>query len=268
MASKEGIKMKIVPVPVLEDNYAYLIIDVNNKVCGAVDPANHQKVIAAAEKEGVKITSVLTTHHHGDHSGGNKDITKAIEGLTVYGGDDRIPCLTHKVGEGDKFKVGDLQVTSRFTPCHTSGHLLYFVEAGKDQPPALFSGDTLFIAGCGKFFEGTGAQMHHALIEVVAKLPHNTQVWCGHEYTVSNLKFALSVEPDNQHIKDKLAWAEQQRKSDTPTIPSTVAEELTFNPFMRVNNPSVKKAVGAETDSDVDTMTKLRAAKDKFRANV
>jgi len=194
--------MRIVPVPVLEDNYSYLIIDDKTKHAIAVDPAQPEKVIAAAEKEGVEIKTVATTHHHWDHAGGNTEMKNKIPHLEILGGDDRID-LTRKVGHGDEYKLDDLHVRVYFTPCHTSGHVLYLVNSiGAPQTTsALFTGDTLFIGGCGRFFEGSAEQMDYALNTVVASLPHDTLIYCGHEYTVKNLEFALSLEPNNQDIK-------------------------------------------------------------------
>jgi len=231
----------------------------------AVDPAEPGTVLAAAKKEGVTITTILTTHHHWDHANGNPEMCEKIPGLKVVGADDRIPNLNHKVGEGDQFKEGNLSVSVRFTPCHTIGHVYYIVKGGSHQPLALFSGDTLFIGGCGKFFEGTAEQMRHALMDVAAHLPGDTQVWCGHEYTVSNLRFALSVDPNNKALQDKMTWSQERRATGQPTIPSTIAEELSFNPFMRVNIESIKNAVGTANDSDADTMMKLREAKNNFK---
>jgi len=212
---KEQHNMKITPIDVLGEsaNYAYLVIDEHSKEAAAVDPADPEKVISAAQKEGVKITTILTTHHHWDHADGNPGMCEKIPGLKVVGADDRIPKLNHKVKDGDKFNIGQLEVLVRFVPCHTTGHVYYIVKGGQHQPLALFSGDTLFIAGCGKFFEGTAEQMRYALMEVAAKLPGDTQVWCGHEYTVGNLKFALSVDPNNKILQDKLEWAQKKKTS-------------------------------------------------------
>jgi len=258
-------KMKVVPVPVLSDNYAYLVFDETTKVAAAVDPAEPEKVLIAAKAEGVKISTVLTTHHHTDHSGGNKGICEQISDLIVIGADDRIPNLTRKVSEGDTITFGEITITVKFTPCHTSGHVLYLAKCGEQEPLALFSGDTLFIGGCGKFFEGTAKQMHYALNSVVANLPDNCNVWVGHEYTVSNLRFALSVDPDNKALQEKYEWAKKQRETGNFTIPSTVASEKSFNPFMRVHTEAIKKAVGSINDSDEQTMAKLRTAKNEFK---
>eukprot|EP01102_Stenamoeba_stenopodia_P012797 TRINITY_DN4071_c0_g1_i2.p2 TRINITY_DN4071_c0_g1~~TRINITY_DN4071_c0_g1_i2.p2 ORF type:complete len:212 (+),score=43.64 TRINITY_DN4071_c0_g1_i2:359-994(+) len=200
--------MRVVPVPVLDDNYAYLIIDDKTKNAIAVDPAQPDKVLAAAEKEGVHIKAVATTHHHWDHAGGNTEMKKLLPQVEILGGDDRID-HTRKVGHGDEYRLDDLHVRVFFTPCHTSGHVLYLVNNssnGNSGAQALFTGDTLFIGGCGRFFEGTAEQMDYALNTVVAALPHDTLVYCGHEYTVKNLEFALSIEPDNQDIKASVSY--------------------------------------------------------------
>jgi len=260
--------MRVVTVPVLDDNFAYLLISEKEGVAAAVDPAEASKVLSAAQREGVKIVSVLTTHHHADHAGGNKDMTAAIAGLKVYGGDERVDAVTERVKDGDKIKVGGVQVQVHFTPCHTRGHVLYQAsdDGAPSQPHALFTGDTLFVGGCGKFFEGTADQMYHALIEVISSLPASTHIYCGHEYTVNNLKFALTVEPQNKAIQNKLAWAQQLRAEKKNTVPSTIAEEMEFNPFMRVRESSVATGVGlAEKTSPIEVMRVVRQTKDGWK---
>eukprot|EP01119_Soliformovum_irregulare_P016388 TRINITY_DN4725_c0_g1_i1.p1 TRINITY_DN4725_c0_g1~~TRINITY_DN4725_c0_g1_i1.p1 ORF type:complete len:258 (-),score=55.11 TRINITY_DN4725_c0_g1_i1:35-808(-) len=256
--------MKVVEVPVLSDNYAYLLIDTNQKVAAAVDPAGPAQVLAAAEKEGVKIVSILTTHHHADHAGGNAKLLEKVPDIPVYGGDDRITAINSKVKDQDTLKVGDLSVKVHFTPCHTSGHVLYEATTGS-EPGALFTGDTLFIGGCGRFFEGTADQMNHALNEVIASLPDETRVYCGHEYTEANLKFAVSVEPNNDALNAKYKWAKSQRENSLPTVPSTVGEEKTFNPFMRVNVASIKEALGMPQGDVNSVMQELRDRKNNFK---
>jgi hydroxyacylglutathione hydrolase len=236
--------MRIIPYPVFDDNYSYLVVDEATKTCAVVDPAEPEKALAAAEKEGLEISYILTTHHHWDHAGGNEALAKTLgDKLVVVGSavdGERIPAMTKPVQHGEQFLIGNLNVTCHFTPCHTRNHILYHV-THQDQS-ALFTGDTLFVAGCGKFFEGNAEQMCHALLNVVPSLPHQTKVFPGHEYTVSNLKFAVSVQPESQAAKAKLKWAEEQRAQGIPTIPSTIAEELTYNPFMKagqVRDPSI-----------------------------
>ncbi|MBN3280024.1 GLO2 protein, partial [Polyodon spathula] len=256
--------MKVELLPALIDNYMYLLIDEDTKEAAIVDPVEPQKVVEAVKKHGVKLTTVLTTHHHWDHAGGNEKMVKLVSGLKVYGGDSRVGALNQKVTHYNTFKVGSLNIKCLFTPCHTSGHICYFVtKESSSEPPAVFTGDTLFIAGCGKFFEGTADEMYKALIEILGRLPPETRVYCGHEYTINNLEFAQHVEPRNDAIKKKLAWAKDKYDNGEPTIPSTIAEEFTYNPFMRVREKSVQDHAG-QTDP-VTTMGFIRKEKDNFR---
>lgn len=195
-------------------------------------------------------------------SGGNKGLVSQVSGLSVYGGDDRIDAQTHKVTHGTTFQLGSLNVQCLFTPCHTSGHICYFVKGDEGEAPIVFTGDTLFVAGCGRFFEGTPDYMYKALVDVLGALPPQTRVYCGHEYTVKNLQFARQVEPGNAAVRAKLEWAEQQRSMQLPTVPSTIGEEFTFNPFMRVREKAVQD-YARKTDA-VATMGVLRAEKDNF----
>ncbi|KAI8512311.1 hypothetical protein Bbelb_089500 [Branchiostoma belcheri] len=255
--------MKVSLLPALQDNYMYLLVDEATKEAAIVDPVEPDKVVAAVKNAGVKLTTVLTTHHHWDHSGGNEKLVEMVSGLTVCGGDDRIGALNKKVGHGDQFKVGALNVKCLFTPCHTSGHICYYVTGQEGEDPAVFTGDTLFVAGCGRFFEGTPDNMYRALVEILGILPPNTKVYCGHEYTVNNLKYAEKVEPDSQAVQQKLAWAKSQRDKQLPTVPSTIGEELKFNPFMRVKESPVQQHAG--TTDPIATMGFIRTEKDNFK---
>ncbi|XP_068886469.1 hydroxyacylglutathione hydrolase, mitochondrial isoform X1 [Aphelocoma coerulescens] len=258
------VDMKVEILPALTDNYMYLLIDQDTKEAAIVDPVQPQKVLDAVKKHGVKLTTVLTTHHHWDHAGGNEKLVKMEPGLRVYGGDSRVGALTQRVSHLTALKVGSLSVKCLSTPCHTSGHICYYVtKPNSSEPPAVFTGDTLFVAGCGKFFEGTPDEMYKALIEILGSLDPKTRVYCGHEYTINNLKFARHVEPNNTSIQEKLAWAKAQYDSGEPTIPSTIAEEFTYNPFMRVREKSVQDHAG-ETDP-VRAMGAIRKEKDNFR---
>lgn len=198
-----------------------------------------------------------------DHAGGNEQLVKSCpNALQVFGGDKRIGALTNEVKHGDKFTIGDINVECLFTPCHTSGHICYYLTA-PGQTPAVFTGDTLFIGGCGRFFEGTADQMYAALIEKLGSLPENTQVFCGHEYTVQNLRFASFVEPDNADIKRKIDWANEKRSKSEPTVPSTIGDEKKFNPFMRVSVGSVQNH--ANCKDPINTMQTIRKEKDNFK---
>ncbi|RWS23346.1 hydroxyacylglutathione hydrolase-like protein [Leptotrombidium deliense] len=168
-------KMEVHLLPALSDNYMYLVVDTDTKEAAIVDPVEPDKVVEAVSERSVKLTTVMTTHHHWDHSGGNNDLVKKCVGLTVCGGDDRIPAVTKIVKHGDEFKIGTLNVKCLFTPCHTSGHICYYVTDPQNRcTPAHSLGDTLFIAGCGRFFEGTAQQMYTALVEILGSLPENT----------------------------------------------------------------------------------------------
>uniref|UniRef100_A0A3Q0STS1 Hydroxyacylglutathione hydrolase n=1 Tax=Amphilophus citrinellus TaxID=61819 RepID=A0A3Q0STS1_AMPCI len=236
--------MKVELLPALSDNYMYLLIDVDSKEAAVIDPVEPIKVVEAVRKHGVKLTTVLTTHHHWDHAGGNEKMLKLMPGLKVYGGDDRVDAITKKVSHSSTLKVGSLNVKCLSTPCHTNGHICYYVtKENSTEPPAVFTGDTLFVAGCGKFFEGTAEQMYKALIEILGRLPPETHVYCV--------------------IQKKLAWAMEKCRNGEPTIPSTLADEFKFNPFMRVKESSVQEHV-KQTDP-IETMRNLRKEKDNFR---
>ncbi|KAJ3093720.1 hypothetical protein HDU97_009140 [Phlyctochytrium planicorne] len=253
--------VQVVPVPVLEDNYAYLLLtDPTAKQCAAVDPAEADKVLAKAQELGWEIKSILTTHHHHDHAGGNEDLVKLVGSpLTVYGGDDRIGALNLKVEDGKGFKLGALDVKPLYTICHTTGSVSYYIVNPETGKKVVFTGDTLFIGGCGRFFEGTPEQMHNSLNKVLGSLPDDTEVYCGHEYTSSNLRFAAHIEPTNTAITSKLQWC----ASNPVSVPSTIGAEKTFNPFMRVHVEDVVKATGKT--GDVEVMGALRELKNGFR---
>jgi len=162
-------------------------------------------------------------------------------------------------------QLGSLTITVLLTPCHTRGHCVFLVEGPSlGCAKALFTGDTLFQGGCGRFFEGDGAHMYTILYHVLRPLPEDTEVFSGHEYTVNNLRFAQSVEPSNDFVKKKLEWARLKRNNQEPTIPSSIAEERTYNPFLRVSQPEVKRIIGMDNASDIQVMSKLRKMKNEF----
>ncbi|KAL2339501.1 hypothetical protein Fmac_007441 [Flemingia macrophylla] len=257
--------MKIYHVPCLQDTYSYLIVDESTKEGAVVDPVEPEKVLEAADSHGVNLKLVLTTHRHGDHAGGNEKIKQLVPGIRVYGGSvDKVKGCTDKVQNGDKVSLGaDINILSLHTPCHTKGHISYYVTGKEDEQPAVFTGDTLFIAGCGKFFEGTAEQMYQSLCVTLCSLPKPTRVYCGHEYAVKNLQFSLTIEPDNLRIQQKLTWAQNQKQTGQPTIPSTIEEEMETNPFMRVDLPALQEKVGCK--SPVEALRELRKLKDKWK---
>ncbi|XP_063699138.1 hydroxyacylglutathione hydrolase, mitochondrial-like [Culicoides brevitarsis] len=249
----------------LSDNYMYLIIDPSTKEAAIVDPVDPESVIAAVKTEGVKLSKVLTTHHHWDHAGGNEKLVSLFteNKLEVFGGDERIGALTNHVKHGDTLKIGNLDVECLHTPCHTSGHICYYVSSPFGEK-AVFTGDTLFLGGCGRFFEGTAEQMYEALIEKLSKLPDETKVFCGHEYAKQNLLFGLKVEPENVDIRNKLAWVEEVRGENIPSVPSSIGEEKKINPFMRVNEQSLREYT--KSGDGISAMGVIRKEKDSFKA--
>lgn len=240
-------------------------MDETTKEAVAVDPVEPEKVLLAASEIGADVKSVLTTHHHWDHAGGNEKMALLVPGIKVYGGSvDNVKGCTDKVENGDKLSIGkEINILCLHTPCHTKGHVSYYVTGKDEEDSAVFTGDTLFIAGCGKFFEGTAEQMYQSLCVTLGSLPKPTRVYCGHEYTVKNLQFALTVEPENEKIKQKLSWAQEQRLKGEPTIPSTLEDEFETNPFMRVDLPELQAKVGAT--SPVQAMGEMRKKKDNWR---
>lgn len=258
--------MAIIPVPQLSDNYAYLVVDDASNECGVVDCAEADKVLAEVSRRGLKLIAVLPTHWHFDHVGGNEDLVRAIPGLRVYGArgeHGRIPAQTVEVDDGGTVEVGALKGRVIGIPAHTNGHIAYHFP----QLDAVFTGDTLFIAGCGRVFEGRAQTMVESLAKLSA-LPDSTQVYCGHEYTEKNLRFALTLEPNNQALKQKYEWTRKLRAEGKYTIPSTIGDEKRFNPFLRTDSPelraSLKKIDPALGDDKVRIFAKARELKDRF----
>jgi hydroxyacylglutathione hydrolase len=254
--------MKIRVIPALQDNYMYLLVDQATSEAAAVDPVEPEKIVQAVDEEKAKLTTVLTTHHHWDHASGNEKLVSLVPGLTVCGNDDRIGAMNKRVKHSDQFNVGELRITALETPCHTSGHICYYVLDQDRKEQIVFTGDTLFTATCGRFFEGTAAQMYKALFEVLLKLPLSTRVYCGHNYLQSSLRFAAHVEPDNVLIKKKLEWAKIRQENQQPTVPSSIEEVLEINPFTRVHEPAVQKHCGKV--DPIEVIQFLRNEKDNF----
>lgn len=258
--------MAIHIVPQLSDNFAYLVVDETSKECAVVDCAEADKVIAAARGLGVQIAAVLTTHWHGDHSGGNQDLAAKIEGVKVYGAsaeNGRIPALTNPVADGDTIRIGALEARVIGIPAHTNGHVAYYFP----KLESVFTGDTMFIGGCGRVFEGKAATMVASLKRLSA-LPDSTRVYCGHEYTEKNLRFALTLEPNNPALKAKHDWSLKARSEGKWTVPSTIGDEKLINPFLRTDSvelrASLKKIDPALANDPVAIFAKARELKDKF----
>ena len=259
--------MEVIPVPQLSDNYAYLIVDPSSREAAVVDCAEAEPVLQEATRRGVSLRTVLATHHHFDHVGGNRDLLAHIPDLHIYGSADdapKIPGITNRVKDGDRVRVGSFEGRVIFIPAHTSGHVAYWFP---DQH-AVFTGDTLFAGGCGRLFEGDAAQMMASLGKLAA-LPDDTKVYCGHEYTEKNLQFALTLEPGNQALRAKMASVQALRRAGTPTVPSSIADEKATNPFLRMDSAELaasvrKRAPDVRTGDRVALFAAVRGLKDRF----
>jgi hydroxyacylglutathione hydrolase len=240
--------IEIVRIPALSDNYIWLVHEPDSGETMVVDPAEAAPVIQAAEARGWRITQIWNTHWHGDHTGGNAAL-KAATGCTVTGPAAeaaRIPTLDREVREGDRIRIGDVEAVVLEVPAHTAGHIAYHLPSER----VAFVGDTLFAMGCGRLFEGTAEQMH-ANLQRLAALPPETLVYCAHEYTLSNGRFALVAEPDNEAIRERMVRVEAARAVDEATVPTTIALERATNPFMRARS--------------AEELAERRRAKDSFR---
>ncbi|MCF4166740.1 hydroxyacylglutathione hydrolase [Zavarzinia compransoris] len=249
-------------VPCFTDNYVPLVRDTATGTVAIVDPADAGAVAEALDALGWRPSMILNTHHHPDHVGGNLAL-KDRYGLTITGprGEARtIPGIDRAVGEGDEVAIGSQTGTVFDVPGHTAGHVAYWFEDAE----VVFVGDTLFAAGCGRLFEGTPEQMWHSLNKL-ADLPGNTQVYCAHEYTESNMRFALSVDAENAALRVRDASVRAARRRGEPTVPTTIAVELATNPFLRADNPEFARAMHMGGEDPVAIFAATRKAKDEFR---
>lgn len=255
--------LEVTPIACLEDNYAYLLDDGSGELA-VVDVSEAGPVRNALKRTKGKLTAVFATHHHHDHVGGNEAIAGEHPGLRIYGYESdrgRIPGQTDFLTDLQTFTWGKSEVRALHIPGHTMGAVAYVLG------DAVFTGDTLFLAGCGRLFEGTPAMMHRSLNDVLVPLGAGVRVFCGHEYTVSNLAFAASVEPDNLAVKERLEKSRAARSKGEPTVGSPLAEELTTNPFVRCKSPAIRGSMKLDDRaSDVEVFAALRKAKDSFRA--
>lgn len=247
--------MEIAILPALNTNYIYLISW--NFHALAIDPGEAAPVLEALGKQKLTFRAILNTHHHSDHIDGNLAIKEQTGCSLIAPENQRIAGVDEIAHEGKDLTIDGLDIQVISVPGHTLTHVAYYIP----ETRWLFSGDTLFTGGCGRLFEGTAEQMLHSLHKL-AMLPDQTKIFSGHEYTVNNLQFALSVEPDNENVRKRLESAIMLRSRKLPTQPSTLEEEKLTNPFLRAHN--LKKALQMEQASDLEVFTRLRAMKDVF----
>ena len=252
--------MKLIPLPAFDDNYIWMLHDGHRAL--VVDPGDAQPVLDALQRENLQLQGILVTHHHADHTGGVAELRIAT-GAPVFGPYlETMPEPLRRVGAGDAVSLLGLSFKVLEVPGHTAGHIAYYTD-GCAGAPVLFCGDTLFSGGCGRLFEGTPAQMQTSLAQFAALPPH-TRVCCTHEYTLSNLKFALQVEPDNADLADYQAHCLALREAQLPTLPSSIARELAINPFLRTTSPQILAslnrfdAAGAQTDGAFATLRRWK----------
>ncbi|NDJ17229.1 hydroxyacylglutathione hydrolase [Myxacorys almedinensis] len=257
--------MQIYRIPALSDNYIFLLHDADRHIAAIVDPAQATPVLQKLDELGATLVAIFNTHHHGDHVGGNAQLLRQFPEAIVYGGSHdrgRIPGQHVFLQAGDGVKFGDRSAEVLFVPGHTRAHIAYyFPPVDADSTGELFCGDVLFSGGCGRLREGTPEQMMRSLSQL-RKLPDTTRVWCAHEYTLSNLRFAIAVDPRNQAVQRRLSEVQRMRRHDEATIPTMLGLEKSTNPFLRWDAPAIQQAMNQR--DPVATFAALRTKKDTF----
>lgn len=249
--------MNVTLIPALQDNYIYLLTW--DEFAAVIDPAEADPVKEALKNHSLQLKYILNTHHHGDHTAGNREL-HTIDGVSLMAPEDsRIPHADVRLKEGDVISIGNDEVHILSVPGHTLPHIAYYFP----QREWLFCGDALFAGGCGRVFEGTMEQMLASLQKLKA-LPPTTKVYCGHEYTVKNLNFALSICPEDQQVQERLQRVKMMREKGSPSLPSTLEEEWKTNLFLRVDEKGVQKSLGMEGESSVAVFAELRGRRDCF----
>lgn len=253
--------LEVYQFPCLSDNYGYLIHCPDSGETVAIDTPDTKAYLAAAESKGWRITQIWNTHHHWDHAGGNLEL-KAATGAQIIAPAyerERIAGIDREVQDGDRIELGAHPAEVVFTPGHTSGHIVYFFP----EDGIAFVGDTLFALGCGRLFEGTPQEMWSSLSRLRA-WPDETAIYCAHEYTAANARFALSVDPDNRALQAYALEVEARRARDEPTVPTTIGLERDANPFLRPDDPEIRARLGLETAADAEVFAEVRRRKDAF----
>lgn len=254
--------MTVHVLPAWTDNYIFVIRDDSSDTTIVVDPAESGPVLALCAQQDWKVSAILLTHHHPDHISGVKDLTQKFN-CAVWGHKKdahRLPPLTQELEDGAQFDAGALSFEVRFTPAHTLGHICYWIREHK----MLFCGDTLFSMGCGRLFEGTPEMMLKNM-RWIRSLPHDTHVYCAHEYTRTNTEFALSLEPQNASLQTFYQSVKTRRANEEFTVPFLLSQEIALNPFLRWDDKNLRKALGLELATDLDVFTHLREQRNQWR---
>ncbi|MBD2136672.1 hydroxyacylglutathione hydrolase [Anabaena sp. FACHB-1237] len=257
--------MQIIRLPALSDNYVFLLHDSQENTVAVVDPAEVEPILHQIETMGADLVAIFNTHHHYDHVGGNEKLIARFPKVVVYGGAadrGRIPGQQVFLQDGDRVQFANRTAEVLFVPGHTRAHIAYyFPPVIPHDTGELFCGDTLFAGGCGRLFEGTPAQMVSSLSKI-RNLPDNTHVWCAHEYTLSNLKFAVTVDSENADLQKRFEEVKIQREKLNPTVPSLLGVEKLTNPFLRWEEPALQAS--AKSNDPIQTFTRIRGMKDNF----
>jgi hydroxyacylglutathione hydrolase len=253
--------IKIQQIPVLTDNYIYLIHDPESTETVVVDPAVAEPVLACLNQNGWQLNTIINTHHHNDHVGGNLALKQQTSCKIIGSASDmaRIPAIDSGCSEGDIIKLGQYNIQVIECSGHTTGHIAFYIAAAN----ALFCGDTLFAMGCGRLFEDSAAQLWQSLSKFTS-LPLETKIYCAHEYTAANAQFALTVEPNNQDLLNTIEHVKQLTANKQATVPTTLAQELATNPFLRPNSPEIQKTLNMQGASELAVFTELRHRKNHF----
>tara|TARA_B100001029_G_C14966569_1_gene397665 strand:- start:150 stop:914 length:765 start_codon:yes stop_codon:yes gene_type:complete len=253
--------IEVTVIKCLSDNYSYIIADKDTGTIGVIDPSEFEPIDIEIDKNYKKLDFILNTHHHGDHVGGNLELKKKYGSKVVCSkyGKNQIPGADIKKGDGEIFLLGKTKFEIIHIPGHTLDHISFFSKNSK----IIFTGDTLFSLGCGRIFEGTLKQMFDSL-EKIKKIPKNTMIYCGHEYTLSNGNFCLSIDKENIILKKRIKEIKDKLNKNLPTIPVSLADEIKTNIFLRCDNKKIKNSLDMNNSSKLEVFSKLRKLKDEF----
>lgn len=253
--------IEIIQISTLSDNYSYLVVDKETNITACVDPAVSSEIISTLNSHDLSLDYIMNTHHHHDHVGGNNELKNKYN-CKIIGGyldRDRIPGIDISLKENEIFKLGNSEFEVIETSGHTIGHIAYYFK----EDSSLFCGDTLFSLGCGRIFEGSYLQMLKSLLKIRA-LPDDTLIYCGHEYTLSNAKFASHINPSDKFLKEKIIKIEEKLNNLGSTVPSNLGEEKMLNPFLNFDNKNYLELIGFTNGTDLENFKRMRIMKDNF----